>query len=119
VWQKFAGSGRLPNLGVAAHQEWITGHRDLIPRLYRAYAAAADWITANPAAAAKLISLSQDPSDLKSIEQMIREKTRLALDVTPAANMRREIEATYRMGVEVGLFKTLPDDAAIYDQDLH
>src|SRR5271168_634936 len=37
VWHDFAGSGSPPNLGLAAHQEWIDQHHDLIPGLYRAY----------------------------------------------------------------------------------
>src|SRR5271167_4927449 len=31
VWGAYAGSGAPPYLGVAAHQEWIDAHRDLIP----------------------------------------------------------------------------------------
>src|SRR6202012_295749 len=42
TWRAFAGSSAAPYLGVAAHQEWIDAHRDLIPGLYRAYKKAAD-----------------------------------------------------------------------------
>ena len=32
VWRAFAGGGEIPYLGVAAHQDWIDAHRDLVPR---------------------------------------------------------------------------------------
>ncbi len=118
VWSRFAASERIPNLGVAAHRDWIAAHKELVPRIYRAYAAAAAWVVANPVEAASFISSSTDPADRKAIADMVREKTRLAMDVLPAAAMRREIEATYRMGLEAGLLTTMPDDATIYDQDL-
>src|SRR5580693_4385543 len=34
VWKDFSGGGTLPYLGVAAHQEWIDKHRDLVAPLY-------------------------------------------------------------------------------------
>jgi ABC-type nitrate/sulfonate/bicarbonate transport system substrate-binding protein len=55
-WRSFAGSERIPYLGVAAHLSWIAQHRELVPRLYRCYRDAARWVAANPAAAAAIIS---------------------------------------------------------------
>ena len=37
VWRAFTGGSVIPYLGVAAHQDWIDRHHDLIPGLYRAY----------------------------------------------------------------------------------
>ena len=34
VWRDYAGAARFPNLGVAAHQDWIDENPDMIPRLY-------------------------------------------------------------------------------------
>ena len=57
TWKAFSGGGsRIPYLGVAAHTDWIEQNKALIPRLYKAYEQAAKWLTANPDAAAKLIS---------------------------------------------------------------
>ena len=47
TWRAYAGGGVLPYLGVAAHQEWVDTHRDLIPGLYRAYKQAAAWVVAD------------------------------------------------------------------------
>ena len=54
-WKKFTGSSNIPYLGVAAHVAWAEKNRNLIPKLFAAYKEAAEWVTANPEAAAKLI----------------------------------------------------------------
>lgn len=118
VWSKFAASKRIPNLGVAAHRDWIVAHQELVPRIYRAYAAAATWMSTHPREAAAFISPTKNPADLKAIEELVRENTRLAMDVLPAMEMRREIEATYRMGLAVGLLNKMPAASTIYDKDL-
>ena len=71
VWHAFAGGGEIPYLGVAAHQEWIDAHRDLIPGLYRAYKQAADWVMANPAAAAPLVATVKDDAERQAIAALI------------------------------------------------
>ena len=48
-------AARIPYLGVAAHIDWIEQNKALMPRLYKAYRQAAEWIAANPDEAAKLI----------------------------------------------------------------
>jgi hypothetical protein len=42
---------------------------------------------------------------------MIRDNSRLAMNLYPASKAVKEIEAVYRMGIAVGLFKTMPDTA--------
>lgn len=118
VWGAFAGGGALPYLGVAAHQEWIDAHRDLIPGLYRAYKAAAAWVLANPAAAAPLVASVKDEAERQAIVALIQDNSRLALDLQPAGKIAKEIEATYRAGVDVGLFAAMPPASSIYSGEM-
>jgi ABC-type nitrate/sulfonate/bicarbonate transport system substrate-binding protein len=118
VWRAFAGGGTLPYLGVAAHQEWIDAHRDLIPGLYRAYKQAAGWVLANPAAAAPLIASVKDDAQRTAIAGLIAGNARLALDIKPAGKIQKEIEATYRAGHDVGLFKDMPPASSIYTGEM-
>ena len=114
VWRAFAGGSVIPYLGVAAHQEWIDAHRDLIAPLYRAYKLAAAWVTANPDAAAPLVATLKGDADRQAIAALIRDNSRLALNLKPAGKIAKEIEATYRAGLDVGLFKEMPPASSIY-----
>jgi NitT/TauT family transport system substrate-binding protein len=114
VWRDFAGGTVIPNLGVAAHQEWIDKHRDLIAPLYRAYRQAALWVMANPAAAAPLVAPIKEAVEREAITAMIRDNSRLAMNLQPAGKIGREIEAAYRAGLDVGLYKALPPASSIY-----
>jgi ABC-type nitrate/sulfonate/bicarbonate transport system substrate-binding protein len=114
-WHKFAGSDHSPYLGLAAHRDWLAQHRDLVPLLYRTYRQAARWVFANPAAAAPLIAPKADAAGLKAIEALVRDNRRLGMNVTPAGKLKPEIEAVYRAGMSLGLLKTMPDPATIYD----
>lgn len=118
VWRAFAGGSVIPYLGVAAHQEWIDKHRDLIPGLYRAYQQAAAWVMANPAAAAPLIAAVKDDAERAAIVAMIRNGARLGLNLAPAGKIKKEIEATYRAGREVGLLPETPPASSIYTGEL-
>jgi len=118
VWHEFAGGGNPPYLGVAAHQEWIDKHGDLIPGLYRAYKQAAAWVMANPAAAAPLVAPAKNDAERQAITQMIRENTRLALNLQPAGKIGKEIEASYRAGLAVGLYKEMPPASSIYTGEM-
>ena len=118
VWRAYAGGGVLPYLGVAAHQEWIDTHRDLIAGLYRAYKQAAAWVVANPADAAPLVAAVKDDAERQAIAALIRDNSRLALNLQPAGKIAKEIEATYRAGLDVGLFKEMPPASSIYTGEM-
>lgn len=118
VWHAFAGGDQIPYLGVAAHQEWIDAHRDLIPGLYRAYKQAAAWVAANPAAAAPLVATLKNDAERAAIAALIKDNSRLALDIQPAGKIAKAIQATYRAGMEVGLFKDMPPDSSIYSGEM-
>jgi ABC-type nitrate/sulfonate/bicarbonate transport system substrate-binding protein len=118
VWKDFSGGGTLPYLGVAAHQEWIDQHHDLVAPLYRAYKQAADWVMANPAAAAPMIAAIKNDAERDAITAMIKDNTRLALDLQPAGKIKKQIEATYKAGIAVGLFKDMPPASSIYSGEM-
>ncbi len=111
TWSDYSGGALFPNLGVAAHQDWIDKNPELIPRLYRAYKQAADWVVAHPLEAAPLVAPVKDDAERKSIADMIKDNSRLAMNLYPASKAGKEIAAIYRMGVAVGLFKTAPETA--------
>jgi NitT/TauT family transport system substrate-binding protein len=119
TWTAFSGGGsRIPYLGVAAHHDWIAQNKALIPRLYKAYADAAKWLTANPDAAAKLISPKSTPVDQEALAKSIRANDRLALSLASAAEVRKEIEAVYRAGLDSAFLPQMPSAASIYDGPL-
>jgi NitT/TauT family transport system substrate-binding protein len=115
TWKAFSGGGsRIPYLGVAAHQDWIEQNKALVPRLYKAYQQAADWLKANPDAAAKLITPQATAADLAALTASIRANNRLALNLSPAADVRNEIQSVYKAGIESGFLGQMPSDASIY-----
>ena len=117
TWKEFAkASERIPYLGVAAHAEWADQHPDLVKKLFAAYKAAAEWIEKNPDEAAKLIFPKSPAADQKDIASLIRAKDRLGLSLVGANDIRKEIEAVYKVGIEVGYFDKMPSAASIYDK---
>ena len=114
-WREFAGGDKIPYLGVAAHTEWIGKNKALVPALYRTYKQAAEWVSANPAEAAKLVSPKADAAGLAVMEKLIRDNSRLGMNVQPAGELRKEIEAVYRAGQSIGYLAKTPSAASIYD----
>jgi ABC-type nitrate/sulfonate/bicarbonate transport system substrate-binding protein len=116
TWASFAGGNRIPYLGVAAHDEWIEQNQAAIPRLYITYKQAAEWVAKNPDEAASLIAPKSGPEDQKAIAGLVRANDRLAMNIAPAVELRKEIEAVYQAGVEVGYFKSLPSIDSVYSK---
>lgn len=116
TWKAFSGaSSRIPYLGVAAHRDWIEQNKALIPRLYKCYEQAAQWLTAHPDEAAKLISPRSTPADHAALAASIRANSRLGLALSSAGDVHKEIQAVYRAGVDSAFLPQLPSDASIYD----
>ena len=116
TWKAFTGGGsRIPYLGVAAHHDWIEQNKTLIPRLYKAYEQAAKWLTANPDAAAKLITPKSTPADQEALAKSIRANDRLGLSLASADEVRREIQSVYKAGIESGFLSKAPSEASIYN----
>jgi len=113
-WQAFAGSGTIPYLGVAAHVSWIEQHRDLVPKLFETYKAAAAWLVAHPDEAAKLISPKGSADDQQAIADLIKANDRLGLNIRWAADVRSDIERVYAAGRSTGFLPADPARSSIY-----
>jgi len=113
-WQAFAGSRAIPYLGVAAHVSWIEQHRDLVPKLFETYKAAAAWLIAHPDEAAKLISPRGSADDQQAIADLIKANDRLGLNVRWAADVRSDIERVYAAGRSTGFLPADPARSSVY-----
>jgi NitT/TauT family transport system substrate-binding protein len=118
TWKAFAGDTRIPYLGVGAHADWAERNPALVARLYATYQAAAEWIAKNPDEAAPLVAPGASAQDVKSMATLIRSNERLAMSLVPANDIRNEIEAVYRAGIDVGYFPALPSSTTVYGKPI-
>ena len=114
-WKKFTGSSSIPYLGVAAHVAWTEKNKNLIPKLFAAYKEAAEWVTANPDAASKLILAKGTPDDQKAIAALIRHNDRLGMNVRWASDLRKEINSVYAAGKSIAFLPADPSPTTIYE----
>lgn len=114
-WKAFSGKTDIPYLGVAAHTDWAEKNKPLIPKLYAAYQEAAQWITAHPDDAAKLIAPKGTADDQKAISDLIKANDRLGLNVRWAADSKTEINAVYEAGKSIGFLPGSPSPATIHE----
>jgi len=114
-WKKFAGTTDIPYLGVAAHADWVQKNARLVPKLYAVYKEAADWVAANPDAAAKLIEPKGTPEDQKALADLIRANDRLGMHVAWASQLRRQIRSVYAAGQSINFLDGAPGEATIYE----
>ncbi len=114
-WKKFTGSSSIPYLGVAAHVAWTEKNKNLIPKLFAAYKEAAEWVTANPESASKLILPKGTPDDQKAIAGLIRHNDRLGMNVRWASDLRKEINSVYAAGKSISFLPADPSPATIYE----
>jgi NitT/TauT family transport system substrate-binding protein len=113
-WMKFTGSRNIPYLGVAAHVDWAEKHQSAIPKLYAAYKEAAEWVTAHPDEASKLIAPKGTPDDQKAIADLIRANDRLGMNVKWASDVRKEINSVYAAGKSIAFLPSDPAASTIY-----
>lgn len=113
-WKKFAGSTSIPYLGVAAHLDWVKAHAALIPKLHAAYKDAADWTSAHPDEAAKLIQAKGTAEDQKAVADLIRANDRLGMHVAWASALRKEIESVYAVGRSIKFLDGAPSAETVY-----
>jgi ABC-type nitrate/sulfonate/bicarbonate transport system substrate-binding protein len=113
-WKKFTGSNNIPYLGVAAHVDWAEKHPNLIPKLYAAYREAAEWVTAHPEEASKLIAPKGTPDDQKAISDLIKANDRLGMNVKWASDVRKEINSVYAAGKSISFLPADPGASTIY-----
>jgi ABC-type nitrate/sulfonate/bicarbonate transport system substrate-binding protein len=113
-WKKFSGTDSIPYLGVAAHESWIKQNPQLVEKMYATFKDAADWMRSNPAEASRLIAGAIKGSDPAVILKLIEDNSRLGLNVAPAAQIRKGIEAVYAAGLQSGYLAKNVDKATIY-----
>lgn len=115
TWKTFSGSERFPYQGVAAHRDWVEKNPDLIGKLFRTYQQAGAWTLAHPEEAARII-LAKNSSDeeRKALASLISAPERLGLNVRWADELRSEINALYKLGIEMGVLGKQPSAASIY-----
>jgi ABC-type nitrate/sulfonate/bicarbonate transport system substrate-binding protein len=114
-WQSFTGSRNIPYLGVAAHIDWVEKNKPLVAKLYAAYKDAAEWVAANPDAAAKLIVPKSSADDQKAIAELIQHNDRLGLNVRWASDIRKEINSVYAAGKSIDFLGADPAASTIYE----
>jgi NitT/TauT family transport system substrate-binding protein len=118
TWQKFAGGGRIPYLGVAAHTDWIEANQALIPKLYATYKAAGEYIQKHPEESAQLIAPKSSPPDQAALVSLIKANDRLGMSIVGANDVRKQIEAVYKAGIDVGYLKAQPSGTTVYAKTL-
>jgi NitT/TauT family transport system substrate-binding protein len=118
TWQAFAGGGSIPYLGVGAHADWAEANPDKVQKLYTIYKAAVAWVQSNPDAAAPLLAKGAPAEELKAVAAMIRSNERLAMRLTAATDIKKNIEAVYKAGMEINYLPSMPSAASVYDKPL-
>lgn len=113
-WKKFAGSANVPYLGLAAHIDWIAKNPASVTKLWQMHKQAADWMQANPEAAAKVILPKGGAEELRGLVELIRANDRLGLNLQWAGDIRKEIEQVYRAGRDIGYLPSDPSAGSIY-----
>lgn len=113
-WKKFSGTESIPYLGVAAHDDWIKKNPQLVDKLYATFKDAADWLRANPAEGAKVITASIKGADETVIRALIVDNGRLGLNVQRAGDMKKSIQAVYAAGKQSGYLDKDVSDTTIY-----
>jgi NitT/TauT family transport system substrate-binding protein len=114
TWKNFAGGSRIPYLGVAAHDDWIEQNQAVIPKLYATYKEAGEYIAKHPEEAAAMIAPPLTGDDRAALISLIKANDRLGMGVVPANEVRQQIEAVYRAGIDIGYFKSMPSGSTIY-----
>jgi ABC-type nitrate/sulfonate/bicarbonate transport system substrate-binding protein len=118
TWKEFGGGSTIPYLGVGAHSEWADANPAAVQKLYTTYKAAVEWVQKNPDDAAPLLAKGAPTEELKAVAAMIRSNERLAMKITAASDIKKDIEAVYKAGMEINYLPSMPSAASIYDKPL-
>ncbi|MBX9825635.1 MAG: ABC transporter substrate-binding protein [Xanthobacteraceae bacterium] len=115
---KDVGGNTIPYLGVGAHTDWANANPDKVQKLYTIYKAAVEWVQKNPEEAAPLLAKGAPPEELKAVAAMIKSNERLAMKLTKSSEIRKDIEAVYKAGMDINYLPSMPSAASIYDKPL-
>ena len=117
TWKEFGGD-TIPYLGVGAHADWADANPAAVQKLYSTYKAAAEWVQKNPDEAAPLLTKGASPDELKAVAAMIRSNERLGMSFKAAVDVRKDIEAVYKAGMEINYLPKMPSSASVHDKPL-
>ena len=118
TWKDFGG-GTIPYLGVGAHADWADANPATVQKLFTIYKAAVDWVQKNPDDAAPLLAKGAPADELKAVAAMIKSNERLAMKLTKTSEVRNDIEAVYKAGMEINYLPSMPSATTIYDKPLN
>jgi NitT/TauT family transport system substrate-binding protein len=118
AWKKFGGGASIPYLGVGAHAEWADANPASVQKLYTTYKMAVEWVQKNPDEAAPLLAKGAPPEELKAIAAMIKSNERLAMKITAANDIKKDIEAVYKAGMDISYLPSMPSAGSVYDKPL-
>jgi ABC-type nitrate/sulfonate/bicarbonate transport system substrate-binding protein len=111
-WKKATGSSLIPYLGVSAYESWVKQNGQLIPKLYKTYQLAAQFIKKHPAKAAQIIG--KDTKIAPEILEGLIKSDRLGLNVYWAGTHRKAAEKVFEAGMDTGYLKKMPPAGALY-----
>jgi NitT/TauT family transport system substrate-binding protein len=114
TWKRFTGGTAIPYLGVAAHASWVEKNQHLVPKLFDAYKAAAEWTLANPDEASRIIIAKGTPDAQKAVAELIRANERLGMKVQWPSDIKKDMLSIYKVGLDVGLMQTNPGEQTFY-----
>jgi ABC-type nitrate/sulfonate/bicarbonate transport system substrate-binding protein len=118
TWGGFAGGAQIPYLGIAAHSDWIEQNPTLVQKLYATYKAAGDYIAKHPEESAGIIAPKATADDKAALVSLIKANDRLGMNVVGAHEIKQQIEAVYKAGIDVGYLKKMPSNDTIYGKPL-
>jgi len=80
--------------------------------------AAGEFIAKNPEESATLIAPKSTSADQAALVSLIKANDRLGMSVVGANDVRKQIEAVYKAGIDVGYLKMQPSGATVYNKAL-
>ncbi|WP_180994209.1 ABC transporter substrate-binding protein [Bacillus sp. Marseille-P3661] len=117
-WEEYTGATSIPYLGIAAHQDWAEENKELIPKLYQSFSDAASWVQANSKEASEIIAATIPGGEAEIIQKLIENNDLLGLNVQPAIDLKDDIKAVFKAGLEINYLEKMPDDSVIYSEKL-
>lgn len=113
-WKNKFNVQSIPYLGVAALTEWAEKNPGVVKQLYASYKDAADWVAANPQDASELLAKKIPSAKVKDLMNLIIANDRLGMNVQYAGDIKSEIDAVMKAGLEIGYFDSMPPETIIY-----
>lgn len=99
-------------VGVGTHESWLKDNKELVPKIYLAYKAAADWIPKNKDEAAKIISDAAG-IPLGAVKNSV-DTNQLAIYAATNEDIKDDIWFIFKAAVESGYTERLPDEGILY-----